>query len=157
MAGKIIRSLKYFGAAAILMAASAAHAASGGAFKVAIDQAKPLMLSAPAAGIVVGNPAIAAVSLQSDRLLFVTGRTYGTTNLVVVGANGRPIYESRITVTPDEGSSTVVMVTKGTATVRNECAPICRRTPDVADDAAVFDEVNKQATDHAASAQSASQ
>ena len=129
-----------------------AHAAPGGAmFRVAIDQARPLNLSAAAAGVVVGNPAIAGVSLQSDRLLFVTGRSYGITNLIVVGANGRPIYESRISVVPDENGSTV-MVTKGTSTVRHDCAPVCRRTPDIADDTNAFDEVSKQVATHAGAA-----
>jgi Flp pilus assembly secretin CpaC len=120
-------------------------------FRVAIDQARPLNLSAPAAGVVVGNPSIAGVSLQSDRLLFITGRSYGITNLIVVGANGRPIYESRISVVPDENGSTV-MVTRGTSTVRHDCAPVCRRTPDIADDTNAFDEVSKQVATHSGAA-----
>ncbi|HVY04238.1 MAG TPA: pilus assembly protein N-terminal domain-containing protein, partial [Caulobacterales bacterium] len=87
----------------------------------------------------------------SDRLLFVTGRSYGVTNLIVVGANGRPIYESQVTVTPADNDSTVV-ITRGLSTVRNTCNPICRTTPDISDDPAAFDQISKQVGSHAGQA-----
>jgi Flp pilus assembly secretin CpaC len=137
--------------AALAGACCAAAAFATPTFKVTIDQAKPLTLSAPAAGIVVGNPSIVGVSMQSDRLLFVTGRSYGVTNLIVVGANGRPIYESQVTVTPADNDSTVV-ITRGLSTVRNTCNPICRTTPDISDDPAAFDQISKQVGSHAGQA-----
>jgi hypothetical protein len=100
---------------------------------------------------VVGNASIAGVSLQSDNLLFITGRSYGTTNLIIVGANGKPIYQSMISVVSAESPATV-MVTRGLTTVRNECAPRCRQTPDISDDTTTFDEVNKQVQAHAGQA-----
>jgi hypothetical protein len=91
-------------------------------------------LAAPAEGVAVGNPSIAGVSVQNDQLIFVTGRAYGSTNLVIVGANGRLLYSGRITVTPDEAGA--VMVTRGVETVRLECTPLCRPRPDIGDGAA---------------------
>jgi hypothetical protein len=88
-------------------------------------------LAAPAEGVAVGNPSIAGVSVQNDQLIFVTGRAYGSTNLVIVGANGRLLYSGRITVTPDEAGS--VMVTRGTQTARLECTPLCRPHADIGD------------------------
>lgn len=110
--------------------------------QVALDQSKPITLASTATGVVIGNPTVAGVSVQNDRLLFVTGRSYGSTNLIVVGANGRPIYEARVTVVPDE--SNVVMVTRGTATARLDCNPLCRRRPDISDDQAAFAQTNEQ-------------
>ncbi len=46
----------------------------------------------------IGNPSIAGVSVQNDHFLFVTGRSYGTTNLVVVGRDGRVLYSGRVVV-----------------------------------------------------------
>ena len=152
MTQKLPRSIKrVVGAALALAVVAVGTASAASSFRVPIDQARPLTLRAPAAGVVIGNSSIAGVSLQSDKLLFVTGRSYGTTNLIVVGADGRPIYESMITVVSTDSPSTV-MVTRGLTTVRNECAPRCRQAPDVSDDSQAFDEVNKQVSTHASQA-----
>lgn len=102
--------------------------------RVALDQAFPIRLAEPAEGVAIGNPSIAGVSVQNDRFLFVTGRAYGSTNLVVVGAEGRVLYSGRVVVTPDE--TDVVMVTRGNETARLECTPLCRPRPDIGDGAA---------------------
>lgn len=107
--------------AALCMFASPAVARD---IRVAPDQAFPIRLAESAEGVAIGNPAIAAVTVQDDRFLFVTGRTYGTTNLVVVGAGGRVLYSGRVVVAPDE--TDVVMVTRGVETARLECTPLCR-------------------------------
>src|SRR5262245_39644106 len=99
--------------------------------RVALDQAFPIRLAESAEGVAIGNPSIAGVSVQNDRFLFVTGRSYGSTNLVVVGANGRVLYQGRVVVTPDE--TDVVMITRGVQTARLECAPLCRPRPDIGD------------------------
>jgi Flp pilus assembly secretin CpaC len=119
--------------AAIALLAAAAGAARAQDITVALDMATPVRLAAPAEGVAVGNPTIAGVSLQNDRLLFVTGRAYGATNLVVVGAGGRTILSGRITVTPDETNQIVVV--RGMETQRLACTPICRPQPDIGDPA----------------------
>lgn len=128
-------------AAASLALAGTAYARD---IYVGLDSAAPLRLSTPAEGVVIGNPSIAGVSVQNDRLLFVTGRSYGSTNLVVVGADGRTIYNGRVTVTPDE--SNAVMVTRGTETARVDCAPLCRPRPDIGDGDGSFSRANGQIT-----------
>lgn len=121
--------------------------------RVALDQAFPIRLSEPAEGVAVGNPSIAGVSVQNDSFLFVTGRAYGSTNLVVVGANGRVLYSGRVVVTPDE--TDVVMVTRGVDTARLECTPLCRPRPDIGD-GATAGEVNQQIEQRTSVANSAS-
>jgi len=124
------------------LAASVTGVASAQEMRVALDQSRALELSQPISGVVIGNPSVAGVSVQNDRLLFVTGRSYGQTNVIIVGANGRPIMERQITVVPDEGN--VVMVTKGAATMRLECTPVCRRRPDISDESGSFSQTNEQ-------------
>lgn len=116
------------------LAATAALAAPAAArdIRVALDQAFPIRLAEAAEGVAIGNPTIAGVSVQNDRFLFVTGRSYGSTNLVVVGAGGRVLYSGRVQVVPDE--TDVVMVTRAGETSRLECAPVCRPRPDIGDD-----------------------
>ncbi len=115
-------------AAVSVMAASPAFARD---IRVALDQAFPIRLNESAEGVAIGNPSIAGVSVQNDRFLFVTGRSYGSTNLVIVGASGRVLYSGRVVVTPDE--TDVVMVTRGVETARLECTPLCRPRPDIGD------------------------
>jgi Flp pilus assembly secretin CpaC len=117
-----------FAAACVFMTTGIADARD---IRVALDQAFPLRLTEAAEGVAVGNPAIAGVSIQNDHFLFVTGRSYGSTNLVIVGANGRVLYSGRIVVSPDE--TDVVMVTRGVETARLECTPLCRPRPDIGD------------------------
>lgn len=134
-------------ALALALMAGVAHA---GEVQVALDQSRPISLPGEATGVVVGNPSVAGVSIQNDRLLFITGRSYGSTNLIVVGRAGRPIYETRVTVIPDE--SNVVMVTRGSATARFDCNPQCRRRPDISDDQTAFSQTNEQISARASQA-----
>ncbi len=136
-------------AAAFAIAVSFAAPASARDIMVALDQAFPIRLAAPAQGVAIGNPSIAGVSVQNDQFLFVTGRSYGTTNLVVVGAGGRLLYSGRVTVTPDE--TNVVMVTRGVDSARLECTPLCRPRPDIGDGAS-FGEINEQISGRASAA-----
>src|SRR5262249_28896611 len=99
--------------------------------RVPLDQAVILRLSEPAGGVAIGNPSIAGVSVQNDHMLFVTGRAYGTTNLVVIDGDGRTIYSGRVTVAADETG--VVVVTRGNEMQRLDCAPLCRPRPDIGD------------------------
>lgn len=126
-----MRALRSFVAAAAVACVFAAQPASARDVRVALDQAFPIRLSEPAEGVAVGNPSIAGVSVQNDRFLFVTGRSYGSTNLVVVGEGGRVLYSGRVVVTPDE--TDVVMVTRAGETARLECTPLCRPRPDIGD------------------------
>lgn len=135
--------------AAFAIAAAMAPPASARDIMVALDQAFPIRLAAPAQGVAIGNPSIAGVSVQNDQFLFVTGRSYGTTNLVVVGADGRLLYSGLVTVTPDE--TNVVMVTRGSATARLECTPLCRPRPDIGDGES-FGEINGQIAGRASTA-----
>ncbi|MDX2276480.1 MAG: pilus assembly protein N-terminal domain-containing protein [Hyphomonadaceae bacterium] len=130
-----------------------AGVASANDIRVALDQSVPVRLAQPAEGVSIGNPSIAGVSVQNDRFLFVTGRAYGTTNLVVMGADNRVLYSGRVTVTPDE--TNVVMVTRGAQTARLECTPTCRPTPDIGDGQETFSAVSEQITGHAARASNA--
>jgi len=136
-------------AAALFMFAAPASARD---VRVALDQAFPIRLSEPAEGVAIGNPSIAGVTVQNDMFLFVTGRSYGSTNLVVVGQNGRVLYSGRVVVTPDE--TDVVMITRGVETARLECTPLCRPRPDIRD-GQQSQSINEQITTRASSAQSA--
>lgn len=145
----MLRSRSLIAAIAAAGVMFVAGSASARDIRVALDQAFPIRLAESAEGVAIGNPSIAGVSVQNDRFLFVTGRSYGSTNLVVVGAAGRVLYSGRVVVSPDE--TDVVMVTRGGETARLECTPLCRPRPDIGDgqDSA---EAAEQISQHAATA-----
>lgn len=136
--------------AAIAVTVAVIAPAAARDIRVSLDQAFPIRLAEAAEGVAIGNPTIAGVSVQNDRFLFVTGRSYGSTNLVVVGANGRVLYSGRVEVVPDE--TNVVMVTRGAETGRLECTPLCRPRPDIGDGARTSSAVTEQITSRAGTA-----
>ena len=75
-----------------------ALAASNDVVDVLIDQATLVRLDRPAAEIVVGNPSIADVSVQSGKVLVVTGKSFGETNLIVMDADGKVFVSRRLIV-----------------------------------------------------------
>jgi Flp pilus assembly secretin CpaC len=65
---------------------------------VYLDQATVLRLSKPALRVIVGNPAIADVNVDSPQLLSVFGKAAGETNLIVMGAKDQTILSRSLIV-----------------------------------------------------------
>jgi hypothetical protein len=95
---RVFRSPPLLGA---LLAAPflSAVSAIAGPLTVGIDMAAPVHLDRPAASVVIGNPAIADVQIESPTLVFLQGRSYGTTNLIALDRDGREILQASVTVT----------------------------------------------------------
>jgi Flp pilus assembly secretin CpaC len=124
-------------AVACLVAASPAPALTKGeTVTVAADQARLVRL--PAQTVIVGNPAIADVSMQRNGILVVTGKSFGTTNLIALDASGNVLAESLIQV--EEPASTVVTVLRGTARESLSCTPNCQPMLTLGDDMTYFTE-----------------
>lgn len=125
-------------AAAMLAAAGLA----GGVASVAQAQARPLnieidsstriQLRAPAGSVIVANPKIADVTVVDTNTLFITGKGYGVTEIVVVDALGRPLFQSQVVVSA--GSNGTVRVWRGAQATDMACGVSCSlsiRTPSV--------------------------
>ena len=109
--------------------------AASNSVQVLVDQATLVRLDRPAAEIVVGNPSIADVSVQSGKLLVVTGKSFGETNLIVMDADGKVVANRQLIV--QEPRTGFVTVYRGSARQTLHCAPYCTPplvigdTPDV--------------------------
>ena len=125
------------------MAVLAATGAAASDIKVPMNEMKPLHLSVPVATVMVGNPAIADVSVESTKLLYVMGRNYGTTNLIALDAEGKTILDAKLSVTSQSASA--VTVTRGTGQHSYSCSPRCERVPAIGDNPDVFDTLMQQA------------
>ena len=92
---------------------------------VYVDQAKLLKIPAKAATIIVGNPLIADVTLQSGGIVVVTGKGYGATNFIAMDRSGDVLVDRQIQV---EGpTERLVTVYRGVERESYSCAPICQR------------------------------
>jgi Flp pilus assembly secretin CpaC len=110
---------------------------------VYVDQAKLVKLPAKVSTIVVGNPLIADVTLQSGGIIVVTGKGYGATNFIAMDRNGEVLVDRQIQV---EGpADQLVTVYRGVERESYSCMPICQRRVTLGDGEAYFRSVMDQA------------
>jgi Flp pilus assembly secretin CpaC len=117
---------------ATLAIASIATTASADDLIVKYDQSQILRLTRPASEIIVGNPSIADVTIQSGNILVITGKSYGITNIIALDGERNVIQDQRVSVRRDEVG--VVNVTRGTARQTFACMPQCNPTATLGDD-----------------------
>jgi Pilus formation protein N terminal region len=104
---------------------------------VNLDQAEIMQLPDRVATIVIGNPLIADATLQSGGILVVTGKGYGSTNLMALDRAGRVLLSRTVQVLP-AGTEDVVTVYKGVERESYSCAPYCQRRITLGDSPAYF-------------------
>jgi len=97
----------------------------GEVVKVHLDQARLLKLPDGTATLVVGNPLIADVAVQSGGSLVVTGKGYGNTNLIALDRTGSVLMEHQVEVQAPLGK--VVVVYRGIERESYSCTPVCER------------------------------
>lgn len=140
---RITRGFIYMaGLAAMLATTLSSLPAMAEAIVVVVDRAKILRLTEPAGTIILGNPAIADATMSDDRTLVLTGKSYGTTNLVILDSNGEQIADETLLVrAPSDG---MVVVYRGAQRQTMSCTPNCEKTNTVGDDKEAFEDVNTQ-------------
>jgi Flp pilus assembly secretin CpaC len=110
---------------------------------VVLDQAKVMSLPQGTRTVVVGNPSIADVTIQKNGIIVITGKTYGTTNLIALDSGGKITAESALFVeAPSDG---VVTVQRGLDRESYSCTPRCAPTMVPGDATAFFSSVGAQA------------
>lgn len=128
-------------AAAALSAASLQPAAAEQMW-LTMDQVRPVKLEVPAHSVVVGNPAIADVSVQDNTNLLLFGKAPGLTNIYVFDAAGEAVKNLVIRVrTP---SSDMLTVHRGAERTTYNCTVNCEATVTVGDSATSFGAVATQ-------------
>lgn len=117
---------------------------------VLLDQATVMRIAAPAATIIIGNPAIADATMQDQQTLVITGRTYGTTNLIILDVEGEPITSTQIVV---EGPTlNRVTVYRGVNRFSYSCTGGCEATVVPGDANDFFGNIQSQAAARAGAA-----
>ncbi len=109
-------------AALSLMPLVPALAAEAG-INVIMNQAKIVKLSRAADTIIVGNPEIADASIEDAKTIVLTGKGFGTTNFVVLDADGNAIVDEMVLVSRDYANS--MRIYRGTQIQTLSCTPNC--------------------------------
>lgn len=126
---------------AVLFVVFFAPLSQAGELRARIDQATIIRLDSPGSEVIVGNPSIADVAVQSGRVLVVTGKSVGLTNLIVLNNAGKQIYENKVSVSVDPQH--LVTVNKGIGRETYSCSPTCGPALIPGDTPTYADELNK--------------
>jgi Flp pilus assembly secretin CpaC len=119
-------------------------ASANGPILVPLDQARVMKLPEKVATVIVGNPLIADVSIQSGGLIVFTGKGFGSTNVMALDAKGDLIFEQQVTVSSP--TDRTVVVQRGPMRETFSCAPNCERRATLGDAKEFFDDTISQAT-----------
>ena len=125
-----------------LAAALVACVAHAGQITVEAGKAKAVKLKANADSVIIGNPNVADVAVHDDTLLFVTGKSFGTTNLMIFDKDGNTLHSSDVVVTAN--TNTWVSVKCAGANYTYDCAPSCRPTLAAGDEQEHYANVGEQ-------------
>jgi Flp pilus assembly secretin CpaC len=124
--------------AAMALVLGIAPAAIADPFKLTVDQTVALKIPGSANSVVVGNASVADVAMHDANTLLVTGKSFGTTNLMVLDRAGRTIYANQLSVGGQTDSDMTIVRAGGTYTY--SCVEKCRSTATVGDVSAYFQE-----------------
>jgi Flp pilus assembly secretin CpaC len=91
--------------------------------RVSMNHARVLRLDRPVSKVIIGNSKVADATVADANTIVLTGRSYGTTNLVLLDADGNAIVDERILVSIDEGNT--VRVFRQTERSVLSCTPNC--------------------------------
>ena len=146
--------------ALIVLADGAAMAGSPVAIQT--DQTQMIALSSEPGTVVVGNPSIADVSVNGKQV-FMHGRAFGDTNVIILDTNGNQLANFDVTVVHSANNEVAIYSAGAIPTERASrytysCDPACQRVMIPGDDFGAFKsivEMNKSKFDLATSNKSA--
>lgn len=93
--------------------------------RVYMDHARVLKLDRPVSKVIVGNAKVADATVADSKTIVLTGRSFGTTNIVLLDGDGNAILDDRILVSIDEGNT--VRVYRQTERSVLSCTPNCEQ------------------------------
>ena len=137
------RARAALGGASIALCLGQAMAAEKTTISVTLDEATLIKMPEKAQTLIIGNPVIADVTvLKSSRMMVITGKGYGQTNLIAIDTSGNPVAESLIRVS---GNGSLLVVQRGPERETYSCAPKCMPTIQLGD-GKIFDSGVTQVT-----------
>lgn len=124
-----------------LILSGAAPAVAGEPLVVFTDQSRIITVARTPGTVVVGNPSIADVTIQEDKV-FLHARGYGTTNILILDDQGNHLADYDVTVQTNLDNG--VTVFRAGSQYSYVCDPDCESTLHIGDYKEYFAEIAKQ-------------
>lgn len=121
MAASIARSVCLSTTLALAAFAAPAHALDA-QLDVAVDRATVVRAPENTATIIIGNPLIADATTQKNGVMVVTGKSFGTTNIMLLDAKGAILSETTVSV---RRAADGLVVQRGGKRESYSCTPRC--------------------------------
>jgi Flp pilus assembly secretin CpaC len=116
-----------------VLALGSGPAQAAPALMAPLNQSVPINLPRGTRDVLIGNPAIADVSVLDSGTAVVLGKGYGVTNLVVIDQLGRTVMNRQVVVAAPAGNVTVI---RGGKAADYACGARCERADQAAPAAA---------------------
>lgn len=136
MATSFAAAARFFGAASVVLLTGSAYALET-TLEVAVDRATVVRAPDNTATIVIGNPLIADATTQKNGVLVVTGKSFGSTNIMLLDASGAVLSETLVSVRQAKDAG-VVVVQRGAKRESLSCNPRCEPILAIGDSPDVF-------------------
>ncbi len=104
------------------------------------DQTQLISISGTPGAVVIGNPSIADATVHGDKI-FVHGRAFGSTNLIILDENGNQL--SSLDITVQLGGENNLALFKAGARYSYVCAPNCEANLQSGDLPDWFNDISK--------------
>lgn len=143
MAQSFTARLRFIGALSVVLLTSEAQAAAG-VLNVVVDRASVVRAPDNTATVVIGNPLIADATTQKNGVMVVTGKSFGTTNIMLLDVTGAVLSETIVNVgRADDGT---LVVQRGGKRESFACTPRCEPVLSIGDDKETFKATAEQIT-----------
>ena len=117
---KLFRS---FAAFVLLMPLIVVPSHAEGPLQISLNHAKVFRISQPAGTVIVGDPRILAATIDDLQTLVLSGKAYGSTNLIVLDQDGQPLLDEVVVVQTNEDATVQIITPDGPK--RMACSTIC--------------------------------
>lgn len=82
-----------------------------------------ISLKGAAGSVIVANPAIADVSVIDSRTVYIVGKGFGNSSVIITDQMGRPLFDGEVVVTASQKGA--ITVYKGLTPSLMVCSTIC--------------------------------
>jgi hypothetical protein len=125
---------------AVAVCTGATLACAGQYLEIQSDESQMLTVAAAPGAVIVGNPSIADVSIDGNHV-FVHGRSFGQTSLLILDATGNQILNLDLAVKHAQVSN--VALFRGVDRYSYSCAPYCETELQIGDEVDHFKAISE--------------
>lgn len=141
MATTFAAHLRMLGALSVVLLSGSAGALDA-SLDVAVDRATVVKAPGGMSTVIVGNPLIADASAQKNGVLVITGKSFGSTNIMLLDGAGTVLSETVVNV--KRAADGVVVVQRGGSRESLSCTPRCEPVLSIGDEKEAFKETANQ-------------